>query len=520
MQTKHALYLSDVSIIFCGIDSNGATDLFIHALTEPDYIEALQRFLSKHKPESFSVFLDVMGEEFKHEPIPHIGGKDRELLLERKCRSLFSTADLTWNKHLRREKKGRKDDVYLLVGVPLPSVVEHVFDALIESKQNVSGIYSISILEQEILAALPSAQQTLIVSRVLGVSRGKKAYRQTFIKDGELVMSRMTFINGDTAEQVFPQLMNEIERMRNFLNGTKQLGVNSNLDVVSLLNEAESAQLLQYTADSEKINMSTVSLADVAQKKRLGRHHSFSSLAELLVLWVTVKNIKPHFHPEGLCGAHKTLNTRQWMSRCSAGLLTVSIMLAAVMGFLASGEKAKVDALQADLVQLENHKSHLAANARVTVVDPRTMKQVVDLSEQINLYQYGPDKVFGILSRAYRGFNEVSLMELSWAKAEASPQQNQRRRRGRDNTSFMDRVKAARQFKLKLALPARLGNREVLEKVGDFSAALMEQPEITAVSREQAAIDASANAQMAASLSGGATNRPIEFTLLITMELL
>jgi len=520
MQMKHVLYLSDVSIIFCGVDSDGVTELFAHSLTEPDYIEALQRFLFKHKPELFSVFLDVMGEEFKHEPIPHIGGKDRALLLERKCKSLFPTADLTWKKHLRREKKGRKDDVYLLVGVPLPSVVEHVFDALIQTQQKVSGVYSISILEREIQSALPRAKQSLLVSRVLGVSQGKKAYRQTFIKDGELVMSRMTLINGNTAEQIFPQLLNEIERMRHFLNGTRQLGVGSRLDVLAMLNEAESAQLLQYKSDSKEINMSAVSLVDVAKKKKLGRHQSFSSLAELLLVCVTVKNIKPHFHPEGLCGPHKTINIKRWIGRFSVGLLSLSIAVAAVMVFLASDEKARVDALQADLVQLESHKNNLAANAKVTDVDPRTMKQIVDLNQQINVHQYGPDKVLAILSRAYRGFNEISLMELSWTKAEAEQQQSGRRSRGRDNTPFMNKIKAPRQFQLKVALPARLGNREVLEKMDDFSAALIEQPEIKEVTREQAAIDTSANAQMAASLSGGARNKPIEFTLLITMELL
>jgi len=520
MQMKYALYLSDVSIIFCGIDGDGVTDLFTHSLTEPDYIEALQGFLSKHEHESFSIFLDLMGEEFKHEPIPHIGGKDRALLLERKCKSLFSTADLTWKKHLRREKKGRKDDVYLLVGVPLPSVVEHVFDALIQTQQKVSGVYSISILEREIQSALPRAQQSLLVSRVLGVPQGKRAYRQTFIKGGELVMSRMTLINGDTAEQVFPQLLNEIERMRHFLNGTRQLDVESNLDVLSVLNEAESAQLLQYKSDSEKIKLSAVSLADVAKKKKLGRDQSFSSLAELLVAYATDQNIKPHFHPEGLCESHKTINVKRWISWCSAGLLSLSIVAAAIMVFLASAEKAKVDALQADLVQLESHKNNLAASAEVTDVEPRTMKQIVDLNQQINAYQYGPDKVLGILSRAYRGFNEISLMELSWAKAEADQQQSHRRSRGRDNTPFMNKIKTARQFQLKVVLPARLGNREVLEKMGDFSAALMEQPEIKEVTREQAAIDTSANAQMTASLSGDAGNKPIEFTLLITMELL
>jgi len=520
MQTKHVLYLSDISIIFCDIDGDSVTLCFTHSLTEPDYIKALHSFLLKREPESFSVVLDVIGEEFKYESIPHIGGKDRALLLERKCKSLFPTADLTWRKHLRRERKGRKDDVYLLVGVSLSTVVEGVFDELIQTQQRVSGVYSISILKREIQTFFPSLKQALLISGVVGTSRGKKAYRQTFIKDGELVMSRMSLISGDTAEQVFPQLLNEIERIRRFLGGTRLMDVERGLDVVSVLNETESAQLLQYTGAREKIKISATSLENLAQKKNLGSDYEFSSLAELLVVDATRNNIKPHFRPEGLCGSHKTIIIKRWISRCSIGLLSLSIAVAAVMVFLASTEEFKLDALQAELVQLENHKNNLAANAHVSDIDPRTMKQIVDLNQQINAYQYGPDKVLGILSRAYRGFNDISLMELSWAKAEAEPQQSRRSSRGRDNTPFMNKIKAARQFQLKVTLPAQLGNREVLRKVGDFSAALMEQPEITAVTREQAAIDTSTNAQLTASLSAGVTNKPIGFTLLITMELL
>ena len=516
MQVKHVLYLSDVSLIFCEIDSAGLKSIFTHSLTDADYIDKFQRFLAKHQPESFSIFLDVMGEEFKHEKIPHIGGKDRELLLDRKCKGLFANANLTWRKHLYREKTSRKDDVYLLISVPLPSAVEHVFDALMQMKQKVSGVYSASILERDLLSALPTSPQSLTVSRILGSSPGKKLYRQTFMKEGELLMSRVTSISGETHEQVFPQLLSEVERMRHFLSGTRQLDSRQKLDVLLALDDAESAQLLQQQAGNDKVNMSAVSLDGIAKNKKLGSHGSFSSLAELLLAYVSLKHVKPHFKPAGLCDSFQTKHAKGFVRWCSAGLLVLSIVAASVIIFLAKSEQAKVDALQAGVAQLERHKNVLSASAQVTELEPRLMKQIVDLHQLLSLYQYGPDRVLSVLSRAYAGFNTISLLELSWVKGK----QDKQRRRGKSSGPFTNKLKELRKFKLKVGLPASLGNRVILDRVSDFSNALMEQPEIQQVTREMAAIDTSAKAQIAETLGEGASlKRPVEFTLLITMGL-
>jgi len=507
MQTQYALYLSDASIIFCEVDAKGVTSVFTHALTEPEYVDSLRDFLFQYQPTSFNVYLDVMGEDIKQESIPHIGLADRERLLARKSKSLLPSADLIWKKHLRRKKTGRKDDVYLLVGVPLPVYVAQVFELLIQTKQMITGVYSQSILEQEVQASLMSSTHSLLVSRVLGSPQGKKIYRQTFFKDGELAMSRVSSIGGETYDQVFTQLVVEIERMRHFLLGTRQIDKADKLVVTTVLGEEESRQSLRYEKSKEWANLEPVSLAELAKRKGLGHGHNFLSLAELLIYYSSLKKLKPHFKPKALTAASLTATTKKNMTIAAVVILALSLSVAVFVGYGVTLGKNKLSLLNEDIRQLQVTKQELVDNAPLTELEPLVMKQVVELYRHINAYQFGPDKVLPVIARAYQGFSDISLREFSWLKEGQA-----------NGDAFMTNLMAPRQFSLKISLPSGLGNRQILEQVSDFSSALSAQANITSVTRDRAMLDASANAKIAASLGrAAAINRPVEFTLLITM---
>jgi hypothetical protein len=519
MQTTHALYLTDASIVFYDLDKQGARPVFTQPLSESNYIESFQAFLLEHQPESISVYLDVLGEEFKQEPIPHVGGKDRELLLSRKCKSLFPSADLNWKKHLYREKKGRKDDIYILVGIPLPSSAEHVFEALIQTKQKISGVQSISLLECDIHDAFPSSKQSLIVSKVLASPEGKSVYRQTFFKDGELAMSRVTSINGETSEQILPRLLNEIERMHHFLAGTRQVDNESKLDVFITLDEGGSNYFTDLKSNAERINIETVELSTIADSQKLKSVQPFSSLAELLMDLSTRKNIKPHFKPKGLCESYNVIKVKGLLKWVSIALLSITVIVAGFLAYTASVEKSKIDTLSTELLQLTSHRKALVNDAKVTDVEPMKMKQVVDLYQLINDHQYGPNKVLDVIARAYIGFRLITLREVNWLKDKQEKSNNKRRKN--NSAPFVNTLKAPREFELKISMPSGLGNRAILKRVSAFSLSLTEQPEIKTVTREQAALDASASAQIEESLGDTkSANRDIEFTLLVTMELL
>jgi len=519
MRIQHGLYLSDVSVIFFNVDQAGVTAVFSHALSDTDYLEKLNQFLRQQQPEVFNVYLDLMGEEYKQESVPHLAGRDRGLLLDRKSKSLFPNADFVWKKHLRREKIGRKDDVYLLVGLSLPSSIEHIFDVLAKSKRQIAGVYSLSILEQQVHVNLKMSEQSLLVSRVLGSPEGKRIYRQTFFRAGQLAMSRVTSISGETDAEVFSQLMIEIERMRRFLAGTRQLNTANKLVVRTVFSEEEASRFSQHETNNERLEIESIQLLDLALSNGLGQVEGFSSLAELLAVAMSQKRISSHFRPKGLTDSFNLLKTKRLMGRVAAGLLLLSACVAGTVAYTAKLENEQLQGLNARVETLKQQRTSLLDNVQDTEISATKMKQIVELYNDISAYQFGPDKVLMVIAQAYKGFKHISIEEITWLAEPSEQQRNNRGRRGYSEP-FMTKLKAARQFELKVALPSNLGNRLILENMELFSSALRKQAEITEVRRERAMLNTSADAEMAGSL-GETTelNKPVEFTLLITMEL-
>ena len=183
MKKKYALYVTDASLILCTVNGKGVQLVYNQGITATGFGQTFDAYFSKLKISALAVFLDLIGEEFKHESIPHVSSKDRELLMSRKEQTLFPTADLVWKTHLKREKEGRKDDVFLLMGVQIPKNVKTIFEVLVNNQQAVSGVYSISVLESAIQNVLPNKSQYVTVSRVADTKNIGRSYRQTFHKD-------------------------------------------------------------------------------------------------------------------------------------------------------------------------------------------------------------------------------------------------------------------------------------------------------------------------------------------------
>ena len=176
----HVLYVSDQYLSCSDVTKGGFDIRFKLNLDDIEVGDRFTDFLNKNTLGVMSVFIDMMGTEIKQENIPHVMGNDRKLLLERKKKSLFPAADLVWKEHVKREKTGRKDDVYLFIAITLTPAIKNILEILEVSKNKVNGLYSISALQQELSKGLPEFPQSLVISRVLENSRKIKSFRQSF----------------------------------------------------------------------------------------------------------------------------------------------------------------------------------------------------------------------------------------------------------------------------------------------------------------------------------------------------
>jgi hypothetical protein len=515
MQKKYGVYLSDSTVVFFEVDNLGVELLFEEYVSSPDLEEKCNSLFNKYKNTEVAVFLDLIGEEYKHESMPHVSGKDRELLLARKQQSLFPGSDLVWKTHVEREKTGRKDDVYLMMGIQLPKMVKDTFSSLIENELTVSGVYSMSILENALQKAIPKSEQHLMISRVLGRQQSHRSYRQTFSKNQEIVISRVTRAKGESVDESLSSLMVEIERMHHFLNGAKHLRSDHTLNVIVACADKETRRLLSKNTDSN-IELKYLDLYQLATKLGLERPTSVSSLPELLASLTLNKKIAPHFKPKELCAKYQQNVINNLLKKTAIAMVALSLLVSAGLWWnsqVLKNETNKINALKIDLSDQHNALGLELSGEGIT---PQLMENTVRLYGKISKNQYTPNSVFEVLAEAYTGFHDITLLEINWLAEKVDMEDEQESRVG----TFLTALNEPRQFTVKLGLPKTMSDREVVERVNSFSTSLLNHVKITDVSQTSAAINIKSSGLMERTVGAESKDgKPIEFTLLVTMKL-
>ena len=79
--------------------------------------ENFKRYLSEFDNTPMTILVDLLGEEFRQETIPHVFGSDRKALIERKQSRLFRDASYLYTQNQEREADGRRDDRLLFMAL-------------------------------------------------------------------------------------------------------------------------------------------------------------------------------------------------------------------------------------------------------------------------------------------------------------------------------------------------------------------------------------------------------------------
>lgn len=519
MTKSHTLYLTDHYLVYSEVDTNDAHVVFTMAFNEIGFEEKFRDFLEKSPAGIISIFVDVMGEEIRHEHIPHIGGQDRERLLKRKFKSLFPTADLTWKQHLEREKDGRKDDIYLLLGITLPAPAKHAMEVLVECGKEVRGVYFLPVLQQQLRDLLPDISQYLIISSIPGNKKNKKNYRQTFYKDKTLSVSRLTTASGSSEQEMFDQLFREIERTYQFLDGTRQLDQSKPLSIIVMLSEHDSACLIDRSSNVN-INFSYASLAELAQKLGMNSDKIYDNLPELLCQQAIRKNLKPHSRPTDICSQHKVNALKKHLNLSSVAAIVISLMIAGGLWLSAHQQSERYTVLASEVAKKEQKKISLSEQLPVTEVPPKIMHQAVQLYRDIASNDYKPDQVLEVIAGAYNGYQDIALKQIIWVNKGQQESNTNDLDGGSSQSSdvpFIQTLNTPPQFKIVIQPDPSMSNRVMLARVDSFSASLLQQAEITQVTREKSAIDTRSTAQLEESFGRQRDDKLADFTLLITM---
>ena len=366
------------------------------------------------------ILMNLSSEEYHEEQLPHILGKDRKLMLERKLSKLFPGSDYTHYHFLKRKKTGRKDDIFLLSGINDTAAIEPYIDIMNRYQIEISGVYSTPLIINDAIKPLEHASEVLVIAT------GKPAenrlpFRQTFLNRNLIHFNRLTSITtSNDQDDLATKFNREIQRTWQYLNNRKEVTPGIDLEVILILpDNVESALKAQPPVPHcQYLFVKLEELIKLHQAENKIQQPHFASFTAFLLGKTAHK--KPHYKPKKLAFVRLHQQTRRY-------LLAASILLAITTLGITGNNLLKSYSMGKTNLQMNQNLSDNSTNvetlqswfgARKT--SPEKMETVVTTARKLTENNPLPQPIFEIISRGYENFNDLSLNILEWERVSAS----------------------------------------------------------------------------------------------------
>ena len=182
---------------------------------EPDDqgLDLFSSYLRSFHDEPVRMLVDLIEEEFRQIRIPLLRGSDRKAILKRNYAKYFRSSEYKFAISQSVEKKTRKEEKLLLIGLTNQYLLEPWLKIIGETRTPLSGIISLPLLSENYVKELKSEHKTII----LVSQQVPSNLRQSVFVDGKLVLSRLvpiaSFYQGDYAADV----LRDIESTQRYL---------------------------------------------------------------------------------------------------------------------------------------------------------------------------------------------------------------------------------------------------------------------------------------------------------------
>lgn len=378
--------------------------------------ESRQRFgayLAAAAPVPAYLVVDVIEEDFQRDTAPHVSGRARQALVERKLTQLYRETPFRHAALQGREKEGRRDDRYLFNALTKPELPRSWLAVMQAHAVPLVGIYSLASLGQLLFDKLKPAR-----GPVLLVSHQSSGLRQSFFDDGELRFSRLTPLFDHAAPRLAEAFRVETNKTRQFMASTRLLARGAQVKVVVLASEANLAALAPDMVDGADVSYQAMPLAQAGAQLRIGQFDDGSMGDALYLALLAGARVPSHFPLRDQRHYYQLLQTRVALYALG-GLVVLGALVWTTLDVLdilsLRREAARFDA---EAVATEARFQAVIEGMPVTKVPPHNMKLAVTLEAMIDRNVPLPNAQLAVLSSVLDGLPTVRVLRLHWQAVE------------------------------------------------------------------------------------------------------
>jgi hypothetical protein len=183
-----------------------------------DDLERFELVLNDCREAPFSLVVDYIEEDFRHETMAHVLGKDRKEMLERKQAVLFRSSPFRIARVLGRETTGRRDDKVVFMALSKPELILQWTRPLLAQQISIRAITSASFLIESMARQQNLHKKNQLMLITVEPNTG---IRQTYLHKGSVLFSRLVpmrpgqdTIADDVIEEQAVQTHKYLERIK------------------------------------------------------------------------------------------------------------------------------------------------------------------------------------------------------------------------------------------------------------------------------------------------------------------
>jgi hypothetical protein len=376
--------------------------------------EQFAEFLQTNRHPSY-LLIDVIEEDFRQETVPHMFGRNRKDMINRKFDQYYRGTPFLQARFLQRQEEGRRDDEMLFSALTNPARISPWLNTILTNNAPLTGIYSVPNISTPLIKGIEA-------DHILLLSWEKNAgLRQTYFNKGHLHFSRLTPLSDSLS---FSQVVSkETPRTQQYLKSLSLPPPGETLDVCIICNALDRSELREVLNSSSDLQYHYLDIQDMCKQFKSGFKLIDSDATPLFLHLLASRQPSSHY-----ANAEHTHFFMLWkLNFALFSLATVTALVATIWSGIAFMQGLEYEDEAAPIIAQSVHVSRQANEIRArfpnTEVSATDMKTAVALMRKLQNYSPRPEEILLGLSEVLDKFTRVRTLKLAWqsSAADAAP---------------------------------------------------------------------------------------------------
>ena len=378
---------------------------------DQDYT-AFSEYLAQQQNTNIYLIVDAVEEDYRLESLPHTTGRARVEIIERKLGQFNRSSVFRAAHFINRSTDKRKDDNFLFVALSNADSLQGWLDVIQANQSPLVGVYLLPMISQ-----VAVRQMKLMAPHILLCEQLPSGFRQTYLHNGRLRMSRLVPMVDIKPNQLAYFYLVEIEKTRLYLMSQRLINSETPLQMVLPALDNSHHEIAKSISQDQGLECKTVDILAYAKNIRIDtnlvRMHP-----ELLHMQLLANgNVPDNLAPAAYSKIHNLNNTRRILQLVTLIIVIVGVLLAGFYLWQGKNQKDQLQTIAAQTLQQQDLYNQVAQDFPAAPIPSTELKVAAELVQVIKKNSQTPAQLMQILSGACEALPEITLNRIRWVRS-------------------------------------------------------------------------------------------------------